>query len=563
VELLHTTSKYYSGKTVIANTIINGSSYWDENYISYVVFPNPSFTDNLSIRVTMISPSREVVMEEKVIDTNVATPLDVSAFVESAPPEVITESMVEELKPKLEMNFLNSYPLTRGRDMTYSGGGDRLLPKDGTFVKQTYNQLEPYIVEIADAANNLVDIRLYSMTSSIPTGWTVNVPITNYKGISTTKYDFAKSWQIKVFNYNGNFELRTRVCSIADKAKGMFFNTKITLSMEILDGLEVDSGELDSATVRLLFFDASNNIISAVSSEDYLVDSLVTTPIDVQAVAHVSDIPDNAVSCAGSIVFGTLSPGQNATFTMELPQFVNSDMVTFPVYRKRQADNLVVSNRNMVLAKGIVACEYMATHNRKCYFFDTRRNNLSGFAGYYNGGKLGLIINDGTTNYEFQTNWYQKWHKAVLDKDIVELPTDPSTGDRYLIMIKSPKLGLFFNKIAEWNGIAWTYESPTKGRAIWVTDETCAYVYNGTNWVFFECISDGRSSVCFWWDSSENERKIYGNGILLTTDTTTFSTPRKTYRIVIGSTAYGTFYLNTQIIRFVADDKLVLNYSEI
>ena len=240
---------------------------------------------------------------------------------------------------------------------------------------------------------------------------------------------------------------------------------------------------------------------------------------------------------------------------MELPQLLNTDMVTYPILQHRLADKLTLSSTNINLNKNIVALEFIATHNKKCYYFDTRNtSNSFGFAAYFNGGKLGLIINTGFNNYEIQVKWRQKWYDSVLDKDIEELPASPSVGDRYLIFVHNGVLNSYINKIVEYTVTGWSYTVPVKGSAVWVEDEACGYVFTGVRWVHLEAEREGQSSVSFSWDVASSVRKIYGNGILLLEDKNTFTTPHKTNGIFVGSTSSSTYYINMEVIRFLMND---------
>ena len=79
-----------------------------------------------------------------------------------------------------------------------------------------------------------------------------------------------------------------------------------------------------------------------------------------------------------------------------------------------------------------------------------------------------------------------EWQDSVLDRAITP-PGSPVTGDRYLIdATLGTATGAWAthdNKIAEWNGSAWVFTSPTTGMAVSVDDEnTVIYYYTGSAW---------------------------------------------------------------------------------
>ena len=568
VELIHSTSKYEEQNVVLSSTIIHGKEYWDSNNNAYIVFPNPKYIDDLAVRVTMTTPTRTLISEESVIDVDIPEALEVSkvptAEIPEYPEQLITQSMVRELRPRLTLDFLAKYPLIEGLDLCYSGGGDRLLFKDDTYVKQSVNKLVPSVVELAGDYTNLIDITLQSLTGQVPTGWSVSggaVPSTNYSGYTTLKYADCgmNSWLCKIYNYEGNFIMTTPIYNILNISKGMLFVAYCTLTSDIDNDIDIDNDDSDIATVdnfsvSLIFYDSSDNILS-IAEEEFDTEVLNTTePVEVSISLEGYEIPSGAVRVAGSISLGEFEEGNNVTLTVELPQLTNAKIVTYPVIRHRLADNLYVSNRNIKTSIGSVSCEFIATHNRENYYFDSRLKSKNGFAGYFNGGKLGFIVNDGSATYEIQAKWQQKWYDAVLDKDIIELPTSPSIGDRYLIFIKNQALGSHINQIAEYVISGWVYTIPIKGSAVWISDESKAYVFDGVNWTYFEAEEEGRSSVSFTWDSVNNVRKIYGNGILLGTDAALFNTPIKTNNILIGCDANLQQHINTKIIKFIISE---------
>lgn len=549
VELLHSIPKYKTNKVVLATTTIHGRKFWDEDNTSYVVFNNPIYTDNLSIRITFTSPSRNFTIEESIGNVNTASELNINAYSTGVSPlypdEIITGCLDSNLKPLLDLDFLANFPVKRGTDFSYSGGGDRFLPKNNTWVKQKVNTLEPSIVELADSATNNLNIRLVPLQNGIPQGWTINATANRQMfGYITQKYSFTNSWKCKIFNYDGMVNIISPIRPVEDRTKGYLFGGYFTLNP--------DNGSLDTFTVSLIFRDASSSVVGGIGEtiDATLLEGI--TPIEAFVIADRDNIPLTTSSVCGQITFGRITFDNNVALTLELPQLINHNIITYPVYKHRRADTMVVSNRNIHTAKGAVICEFIATHNKKNFYFDTRRNNIDGLAGYFNGGKLGLIINNGGTDYEIQAPWKQEWYQSVISLVNDELPTDAEVGNRYLIISYNPKLRAHRNQIATYEGSStWSYETPITGAAIWIESDVKAYVFEGTRWISYNVAEEGRSSVAFVWDQVGSIRKIYGNGILLTTDITTFTTPLKTYRVVIGSKVDGTFHINTKIIRFL------------
>jgi len=74
-----------------------------------------------------------------------------------------------------------------------------------------------------------------------------------------------------------------------------------------------------------------------------------------------------------------------------------------------------------------------------------------------------------------------EWQDSCIDADVLD-PTSltPSTGDRYLI--DGTGAGAWAgkdNKIAEWDGAAWQYTTPTTGTYTSCDDETDGLYYYG------------------------------------------------------------------------------------
>ena len=79
-----------------------------------------------------------------------------------------------------------------------------------------------------------------------------------------------------------------------------------------------------------------------------------------------------------------------------------------------------------------------------------------------------------------------EWQDSVLDADILNPSAlTPSTGDRYLI--NGTGAGAWTgqdNNIAEWDGSAWVYTSPTTGMRVGADDEpnVAFYLFGGSTW---------------------------------------------------------------------------------
>lgn len=90
-------------------------------------------------------------------------------------------------------------------------------------------------------------------------------------------------------------------------------------------------------------------------------------------------------------------------------------------------------------------------------------------------------------NYVDQFSMGLDWQDSVLDKDLNDPPTTPTTGDRYLVSWPaSAATGAWENhdnELAEWNGTSWDFTPVSEGMAMWIEDEDIVYVYNGSAWV--------------------------------------------------------------------------------
>lgn len=71
---------------------------------------------------------------------------------------------------------------------------------------------------------------------------------------------------------------------------------------------------------------------------------------------------------------------------------------------------------------------------------------------------------------------------SILDKDLTAPPGSPSTGDRYIIAsVATGDWAAHEKKVAEWNGSAWVFTTPTVGAHAYIVDEAIFYLYNGTH----------------------------------------------------------------------------------
>jgi len=61
-------------------------------------------------------------------------------------------------------------------------------------------------------------------------------------------------------------------------------------------------------------------------------------------------------------------------------------------------------------------------------------------------------------------------------------PVAPGIGERYLITTGTGVWLGHDGEIAEWNGSAWEFTSPTEGTMVWVSDENVQYVYEDGAW---------------------------------------------------------------------------------
>jgi len=78
------------------------------------------------------------------------------------------------------------------------------------------------------------------------------------------------------------------------------------------------------------------------------------------------------------------------------------------------------------------------------------------------------------------------WQDSVLDKDLSDPPSTPSSGDRYIVAVSGTGAWSGHDyDVTEWDGSSWTFETKNEGMAAWVEDEDKLYVYNGSAWVQF------------------------------------------------------------------------------
>jgi hypothetical protein len=76
-----------------------------------------------------------------------------------------------------------------------------------------------------------------------------------------------------------------------------------------------------------------------------------------------------------------------------------------------------------------------------------------------------------------------EWQAAVLDKDLTAPPGSPGVGDRYIVAsVATGDWATHEDDIAEWNGVAWIFDTPAAGWAVYVTDEKEVYFFDGTAW---------------------------------------------------------------------------------
>lgn len=76
------------------------------------------------------------------------------------------------------------------------------------------------------------------------------------------------------------------------------------------------------------------------------------------------------------------------------------------------------------------------------------------------------------------------WQEAVIDGGLVSAPSGPNTKDRYIVG-DSPS-GAWTghgNELAEWNGSAWVFTTPTTGFTVHVELPGIDVHYNGTVWI--------------------------------------------------------------------------------
>ncbi len=81
------------------------------------------------------------------------------------------------------------------------------------------------------------------------------------------------------------------------------------------------------------------------------------------------------------------------------------------------------------------------------------------------------------------------WQESVLDKDLNTPPGGEVAGDRYIVAaVGAGAWTGHEDEIAEWDGAAWGFATPTEGFCCEVEDENLAYVYDGAAWVLFGSI---------------------------------------------------------------------------
>ena len=92
-----------------------------------------------------------------------------------------------------------------------------------------------------------------------------------------------------------------------------------------------------------------------------------------------------------------------------------------------------------------------------------------------------------------------EWQESVLDiVGVGTLPGSHTTGDRYLL-----NDGANINKIAEWNGTAWVYTTPTVGTFVSVDNVSDGIYFWGSAW----------PQATFSWESKTWENPVWGDGL--------------------------------------------------
>ncbi len=139
-----------------------------------------------------------------------------------------------------------------------------------------------------------------------------------------------------------------------------------------------------------------------------------------------------------------------------------------------------------------------------------------------------------------------EWQESVFDVDLTTPPGGPTTGDRYLIGLDtggSAATGLWAThdgEIAEWDGSAWVFTTPTTGMFVAADDETDRlYLFGGTTWTskLFEATTAStglvKSGLDIRLDSSSGGDGLgFSSGVLsVNVDDSTIETNADTLRV--------------------------------
>ncbi len=195
-------------------------------------------------------------------------------------------------------------------------------------------------------------------------------------------------------------------------------------------------------------------------------------------------------------------------------------------------------------------------------------------------GEGGRAIQD---NFKKLVDWQIV---AVLDKDLAgppATPPDPAIGDRYIVA--SPGTGDWAGEvgnIAEYDGSAWVFTTPSAGQPVYVMDEKLLYRWDGTAWQKFEGVPAGSdteiqfndsgvfgANANFTYDSTAtalevDNLKLDGNTISATdTNGDLILSPNGTGAIQVDSTGNdrGTYAFDLQIVRGLDSQVASGNYS--
>ena len=102
---------------------------------------------------------------------------------------------------------------------------------------------------------------------------------------------------------------------------------------------------------------------------------------------------------------------------------------------------------------------------------------------------LGDPVNSGdvaTKNYIDSKVQGLTWQKSVISNTLVDPPSSPATGDRYIVPASATgDWSGHTDDIAEFDGSAWNFTTPANGTAVWVEDESSNYEFNGSEWIKF------------------------------------------------------------------------------